>query len=166
MSIILRVLSEEGQNIFSKVSTRSERQRAYNLLVENNYELQVQLIDKKLYRFMPKHIRGSFLVVKDLDTPGINAKADCIVTFSCKGLHCDPLLLGVSLRWFFFLFGDCRYRPPPKQAYIVIVLSSTGSQWLLCTETWCAITDPFDLAPHVLDTYVYVLHVYVYIYIS
>jgi len=71
-----------GQNIFSKVDTRSERQRAYNLLLEEKGEVQVQLENKDLITCRPLILKDSRLVVNPVTRPKINSQEIVIVTFS------------------------------------------------------------------------------------
>ncbi len=70
-----------GQNIFSKVDTRSERQRAYTLIIEAREEVQVQLLNKELVRCRPMLLKDSRLILTPIIQPIMSNKEEVIVTF-------------------------------------------------------------------------------------
>lgn len=72
-----------GQNIFSKVDTRSERQRAYNLLIDSKEEIQIQFESKVLWQCEPTLLKDSRLIVNPIGIPpDMRPHEAVIVTFS------------------------------------------------------------------------------------
>lgn len=70
------------QNFFKKVSTRSERMRAYNTSIDSKSHVWVQDENKNIHVFEPIELLDSKLILKSSATCNIQDNSEAIVTFA------------------------------------------------------------------------------------
>lgn len=71
------------KNCFSLVDTRSERQRAYKLLIDSDDEIQILLQDKSLINCKGQSLKDNFIILwPHPNLNRVNSDTDVIVTFA------------------------------------------------------------------------------------